>query len=147
MSESMDATPDQQTIAPILAGLARMSVKFDANEVTRNKSLFGNGRMQVKVQVLVSGVDVDGNPMHVPEQVMDSIELIHYSTGRTLRDGWVASTEQGRFTLEAHIPSTVAEVTEDDVDNDSVYPQVRTFWVSSSGRGYDPDRCTLVSER
>ncbi|WP_435034505.1 hypothetical protein [Pseudomonas neuropathica] len=135
MSESMDATYSQQTIAPILAGLARMNVKFDANDVSRNKSLFGNGRMQVKVQVLVSGVDADGNAVHVPAQVMDSIELIHYSTGKTLRDGWVASNEQGRFTLEARTPFTVAEVDEDDVESDSVHPQVRTFWVSSSSAG------------
>ncbi|HWH85806.1 MAG TPA: hypothetical protein VNV36_03430 [Pseudomonas sp.] len=135
MSESMDATHEQPTIAPILAGLGLMSVKFDANDVTRSKSLFGNGRMQVKVQVLVSGVDADGNAMHVPAQVMDSIELVHYNTGKTLRDGWVASTEQGRFTVEAQTPLTVREDAEDDVESDSVHPQVRTFWVSSSGAG------------
>ncbi|WP_191630935.1 hypothetical protein, partial [Pseudomonas fluorescens] len=135
MSESMDATHGQQTIEPILAGLARMSVKFDANDATRSKSLFANGRMQVKVQVLVSGVDTDGNVMHVPAQVMDSIQLIHYSTGKTLREGWVASTEQGRFTLESQTPFSVREADEDDVENDSAHPQVRTFWVSSSSAG------------
>ncbi|MDT3311027.1 hypothetical protein QZR14_06615 [Pseudomonas sp. rhizo66] len=135
MSESMDAAHDQQTIAPILTGLAQMSVKFDANDVTRSRSLFGNGRMQVKVQVLVSGVDADGNAIYVPADVMDSIELIHYSTGKTLRDGWVASTEQGRFTLEAQAPISVGEGDEADVENDSVQSQVRTFWVSSSSAG------------
>lgn len=135
MSESMDATHGQPTIAPALAGLARLSVKFDANDSTRSKSLFGNGRMQVKVQVLVTGVDSDGNTMHVPEEVMESIELIHYSTGKTLRDGWVASTEQGRFTVEARPSPTVGEVHDDDQENDSVHPQVRTFWVSSTSAG------------
>lgn len=131
MSESMDATPDQTNL-PILAGLAVMKVKFDASDNTRSKSLFGNGRMQVKVQVLVSGVDADGNAMYVPADVMDSIELIHYSTGNTLRDGWTASTVQGRFTIEG---PNAEEVHDDDLENDSVHPQVRTFWVSSSSAG------------
>ena len=110
MSESMDATPDQQTSLPILAGLSSMKVKFDASDSTRSKSLFGNGRMQLKVQVLVSGVDANGNAMHVPADVMESIELIHYNTGRTLRDGWTASTVQGRFTIEARPSQTAGEV-------------------------------------
>ncbi|WP_447795819.1 hypothetical protein [Pseudomonas moraviensis] len=135
MSESMDATHGQQTIAPVLTGLARLSVKFDANDSTRSKTLFGNGRMQVKVQVLVTGVDADGNTMHVPADVMDSIELIHYSTGNTLRDGWAASTVQGRFTLEARPLLTASEVHDDDLENDSAHPQVRTFWVSTSSAG------------
>jgi len=135
MSESMDATHDQQTTAPILAGLAIMKVKFDASDNTRSKSLFGNGRMQVKVQVLVSGVDANGNAMHVPADVMESIELIHYSTGKTLRDGWAASTDQGRFTIEARPSNTAGDAPDNDPENDSVHPQVRTFWVSSSSAG------------
>ncbi|MCL9798694.1 hypothetical protein [Pseudomonas sp. AKS31] len=135
MSESMDATPDQQTNLPIISGLALMKVKFDASDSTRSRSLFGNGRMQVKVQVLVSGIDLDGNAMHVPAEVMESIELIHYSTGKTLRDGWVASTEQGRFTIEARPSLTAGEDHDDDLENDGVHPQVRTFWVSSSSAG------------
>ena len=135
MSESMDATTDQQTSSPVLAGLGSIKVKFDASESARSKSLFANGRMQVKVQVLVSGVDADGNAMHVPADVMESIELIHYSTGRTLRDGWAASLEQGRFTIEARPSSTAGEVQDDDLENDSVHPQVRTFWVSSTSAG------------
>lgn len=135
MSESMDATPDQQTSLPVLAGLSSMKVKFDASDSTRSKLLFGNGRMQLKVQVLVSGVDANGNAMHVPADVMESIELIHYSTGKTLRDGWAASTVQGRFTIEARPSLTAGEVHDDDLENDSVHPQVRTFWVSSSSAG------------
>jgi hypothetical protein len=131
MSESMDATPDQQTDMPIFAGLSSMKVKFDASDNARSKSLFGNGRMQLKVQVLVSGVNANGNAIHVPADVMESIELIHYSTGKTLRDGWAASTVQGRFTIEARPSLTAGEGHDDDLENDSVHPQVRTFWVSS----------------
>ncbi|MDD1137279.1 hypothetical protein M5G22_06895 [Pseudomonas sp. TNT2022 ID233] len=135
MSENMEATPNQQTIPPVLQGLASFKVKFDASGSTYSKSLYGNGRMQVKVQVLVSGVDANGNTMHVPADVMDSIELIHYGTGKTLRDGWAASIEQGRYTLEAKTSFTAADVNDDDLEDDSVHPQVRTFWVSSSVAG------------
>ncbi|WP_456022827.1 hypothetical protein [Pseudomonas protegens] len=135
MSESMDATHEQQISAPVLAGLANIKVKFDANDNARSKSLFGNGRMQVKVQVLVSGVDTDGNAMHVSGEVMESIELIHYNTGKTLRDGWAASTLQGLYTVETRPSPTAAEVHDDDLEDDSVHPQVRTFWVSSSSAG------------
>ncbi|MFI8224902.1 hypothetical protein [Pseudomonas sp. NPDC085632] len=135
MSESMDATTDQQNSPPVFAGLASIKVKFDAGDSARSKSLFANGRMQVKVQVLVSGIDADGNAMHVPANVMESIELIHYSSGRTLRDGWAASLEQGRFTIEARPSSTAGDVQDGDLENDSIHPQVRTFWVSSSSAG------------
>lgn len=130
----MDATNNQPTTLPVLSGV-RMNVKFDAGDSARSKSLFGNGRMQVKLQVLVSGIDADGNLMHVSADVMESIELIHYSTGKTLRDGWAASTVQGRFTVETQPSLNVGEVHDDDLESDSVHPQVRTFWVSSSSPG------------
>lgn len=135
MSVSTDATVDQPIISPVLEGLASFKVKFDASDSSRSKSLYGNGRMQVKVQVLVSGVDTSGDGIHLPADIMDSIELIHYNTGKTLRDGWAASTEQGRFTLEAQTSFPATGVDDADVEDDSVHPQVRTFWVSSSVAG------------
>lgn len=135
MSESKDATHIQEITPPVLSGLSSFKVKFDASVNTQSRVLFANGRMQVKIQVLVSGVDADGNATHVPADVMDSIELIHYATGKTLRDGWTASTVQGRFTIEARSAASVGEVRDNDLENDSVHPQVRTFWVSSSSAG------------
>ena len=95
MSENMEVTQSQQSHLGVADSIISFKVKFDAGEVTRSKSLFGNGRMQVKVQVLVAAADINGNTVHVPADVMNSIELIHYGTGRTLRDGWSASIEQG----------------------------------------------------
>lgn len=135
MSESMDATGNQQNTSPVLVGLSSLKVKFDASDNTQSRALFANGRMQVKVQVLVAGVDADGNAVHVPEDVMESIQLIHYATGKTLRDGWVASAVQGRFTREARPAPDALDRHDDDLENDSVHPQVRTFWVSSSSAG------------
>ncbi|MBP5945961.1 MULTISPECIES: hypothetical protein [Pseudomonas] len=123
-----------EAMSVVLDGISSFKVKFDASDATRSKTLFGNGRMQVKVQVLVTGVDSNGTPVHVPAVVMDSIELIHYTTGKTLRAGWAASAEQGRFTLEAPAVTTVGGG-DDDAEDDVLHHQVRTFWVSSSGAG------------
>jgi hypothetical protein len=135
MSENIDGTNGQPSSVPILEGLGSIKVKFDASDSARSKLLFANGRMQVKVQVLVSGIDTNGDAMYVPADVMESIELIHYSTGKALRDGWVASAVQGRYTIESPPAPTGGEVHDDDLENDSVHPQVRTFWVSSSSAG------------
>ncbi|MBN6772887.1 hypothetical protein JRG42_05530 [Pseudomonas granadensis] len=135
MNESMETASDQQTIPAVLEGIASFKVKFDASDSSHNKTLFGNGRMQVKVQVLVCGVDANGNVVHIPTDVMESIELIHYNTGKTLRDGWTASSEQGRYTVEAPGSFKNANVDDEESEDDSVHPQVRTFWVSSAVAG------------
>ena len=113
-------------------------VKFDTAETNRSKELFGNGRMQVKVQVVVAGSDINGNAVHVPSEVMNSIELIHYDSGRRLRDGWVSSTEQGPYTVEMRSTGHAAAAPDEDEnedEDDSIHPQVRSFWVSSQGAG------------
>jgi len=135
MSESMETASDQQNIPPMLEAIASFKVKFDASDSSHSKTLFGNGRMQVKVQVLVSGVDTNGNAIHIPADVMESIELIHYNTGKTLRDGWTASTEQGRYTVEAPGSFNNPSAGDEEPEDDSVHPQVRTFWVSSAAAG------------
>ena len=53
MSESMEVTQSQQRHLGGADSIISFKVKFDAGEVTRSKSLFGNGRMQVKVQGMV----------------------------------------------------------------------------------------------
>jgi hypothetical protein len=110
-----------------------LRVKFDSSDSMRSRKLYGNGRMQVKVQVLVSGYDVNGDRVVVPAPVIKTVELIHYNTGKPLRDGWSASTVQGRYTLEA--PVVPDETPSSDNTSDDIQPQVRTFWVSSSGTG------------
>ncbi|MFJ7315350.1 hypothetical protein ACIQVE_21830 [Pseudomonas sp. NPDC098747] len=135
MGENMDEAQNQVAHLGAVAGIASFKVKFDAGDATRSKSLFGNGRMQVKVQVLVSAVDMNGNAVPIPAEVMNSIELIHYGSGKTLRTGWTASTEQGRFTLEAPTSVLATPGLDQEADDDMLHPQVRTFWVSSSVAG------------
>jgi hypothetical protein len=89
MSESMGATPTQQASPAILAGLGSFKIKFDASDSTRSKSLYANGRMEVKVRVLVSGVDADGDVVHVPTEVT-TLSNVHDSS----------------VTLEAQTPET-----------------------------------------
>lgn len=129
MSEQLDALQGQADQSDAAESIGSLAVKFDAGEFSRNKVLYANGRMQVKVQVVVSGMDRDGDVVAVSDKVMESIRLIHYDSGKTLRNGWQASAEQGRFTLAVAHTSTDAE---DDGDEDSLGQlRVRTFWVSS----------------
>ncbi|MFJ2488767.1 hypothetical protein [Pseudomonas sp. NPDC087639] len=135
MSENMGDAQGQSNHSQTFDSVTRFNVKFDAGDTSRSKVLYGNGRMQVKVQVVVSGADINGNAVHVPSEVMNSIELIHYGTGKRLRDGWSANTEQGRFTLEAQTSFAPMVASDDDADEDAVHPQVRSFWVSSATPG------------
>jgi len=129
MSEILNATPDRSDESGVADSIGSFTVKFDAGASSRSKVLYANGRMQVKVQVVVTGLDRDGNVVAVSDEVMESIRLIHYDSGKTLRNGWRASTEQGRFTLAVAHTATVME---DDEDEDpSGQRRVRTFWVSS----------------
>jgi len=129
MSEQLDTLQGQSDQSGAAESIGSLAVKFDAGGFSRNKVLYANGRMQVKVQVVVSGLDRDGDVVAVSDEVMESIRLIHYDSGKTLRNGWRASAEQGRFTLAVAHTSTVAE---DEGDEDSSgQRRVRTFWVSS----------------
>lgn len=128
MSETL-STLRQAVESGAAESIGSFAVKFDAGASSRSKVLYANGRMQVKVQVVVAGLDRDGNIVAVSDEVMESIRLIHYDSGKTLRNGWRASTEQGRFTLAVAHSATVME---DDGDEDpSGQRRVRTFWVSS----------------
>jgi hypothetical protein len=128
MSETL-STLRQAVESGAAESIGSFAVKFDAGASSRSKVLYANGRMQVKVQVVVAGLDRDGNIVAVSDEVMESIRLIHYDSGKTLRNGWRASTEQGRFTLAVAHSATVME---DDGDEDpSSQRRVRTFWVSS----------------
>lgn len=131
MSEQLNALRRQSDESGVAESIGSFAVKFDAGASSRSKVLYANGRMQFKVQVVVAGLDRDGNVVAVSDEVMESIRLIHYDSGKTLRNGWRASAEQGRFTLAvAHNPNAMED--EDDVNEDaSDQRRVRTFWVSS----------------
>lgn len=131
MSEQLDSLQGQSDQSDAAESIGSLVVKFDAGGFSRNKVLYANGRMQVKVQVVVSGLDRDGDVVAVSDEVMESIRLIHYDSGRTLRNGWQASTEQGRFTLAVTQSTTVAEDEDDGDEDSSGQRRVRTFWVSS----------------
>lgn len=131
MSETLSASQGQSVESVAAESIGSFAVKFDAGASSRSKVLYANGRMQVKVQVVVAGVDRDGNVVAVSDEVMESIRLVHYDSGKTLRNGWRASTEQGRFTLAVAHTATVMEDEDDGDEDSSGQHRVRTFWVSS----------------
>ncbi|WP_456022828.1 hypothetical protein [Pseudomonas protegens] len=131
MSEKLSASLDPSVESGAAESIGSFAVKFDAGASSRSKVLYANGRMQVKVQIVVAGLDRDGNVVAVSDEVMESIRLIHYDSGKTLRNGWRASTEQGRFTLAVAHTATIIEGEDDGDEDSSGQRRVRTFWVSS----------------
>ena len=131
MSEKLSASQEQSVKSAAAENIGIFAVKFDAGASGRSKVLYANGRMQVKVQVVVAGVDRDGNVVAVSDEVMESIRLIHYDSGKTLRNGWRASAEQGRFTLAVAHTVTDMDDEDDGDEGSSGQRRVRTFWVSS----------------
>jgi hypothetical protein len=131
MSETLSALQGQSVESVAAESIGSFAVKFDAGASSRSKVLYANGRMQVKVQVVVAGVDRDGNVVAVSDEVMESIRLVHYDSGKILRDGWRASAEQGRFTLAVARTATDMDDENDGDEGSAGQRRVRTFWVSS----------------
>lgn len=135
MREINQDDPVQQQEFGVLDSIDVLKVKFDAGASTRSKTLYGNGRMQVKVQVIVSGCDKDLNRVLIPAEVLETIQLINYDSGRKLSRGWLASSEQGRFTLEAQASSAAEDDEDNENSDDAIQSQVCTFWVSATTVG------------
>ncbi|MFG6204661.1 hypothetical protein [Pseudomonas retamae] len=133
MEEFVQGAPELQAEPVTLDSISRFEVTLGGDASTLSKALYGNGRMQVKVQVLVSGVDVSGNYAVIPDTVFESIELVHYHTGKPLQDGWRATVEQGEFTSEGASARTAMNSTATVVASESIQRQVRTLWVSAEG--------------
>lgn len=71
MSETLSASLGQSVESVAAESIGSFAVKFDAGASSRSKVLYANGRMQVKVQVVVAGVDRDGNVVAVSDEVME----------------------------------------------------------------------------
>ena len=89
--------------------VTRLEVRFEVPGV-ESKRIFANGRMQVRVWVIVVAVDEDGTPVplrYFPELI--STRLIRYQDGRPLAQeaytgqplpGWNASFMENRYAHE-----------------------------------------------
>jgi hypothetical protein len=118
----------------------RLEVKFDSSAAVRHKTLYANGRMQVRVLVLVSGVDSQGNQVSLHgHPALQTLRLIGYNTAAPLAGDWEASRQENRYAHD--MAGGVARVTplipaaDNRLSDPSESVQVFEYWVCASRTG------------
>lgn len=134
----MNDQSNKHVISSGIGRIARLSVfdvKLEAPNAT-TASIYANGRMQVKVEVLIQAVDVQGNPVEIgyfPDLL--SVQLINYYTGQALRQdaysgaplqGWNSATQSTPYRHERPGAAVASAALQ------GVRAQRLVFWVSSS---------------
>lgn len=109
--------------------IGNLEVKFDASSSERQKALYANGRMQVKVLVLISGLDESANKVALPASVLSSVRLIHYNGGEPLSDGWSSTTEKNEYAHE--LPGRFSRMAMSQDEQEDKRHHVLSFWVST----------------
>ncbi|AMQ82526.1 MULTISPECIES: hypothetical protein [Pseudomonas] len=120
--------------------ISRIEVKFDAGRSGQHKTLYANGRMQVRVLVLLHGVDNSGDDASLyGHPALQSLRLIAYNGARPLEGDWSVSTQENRYAHEmsggAPRMTEVPRVKNNRISDDSDPVQVFEFWVSASRPG------------
>lgn len=121
-------------------GISRIEVKLDATRSGQHKVLYANGRMQVRVLVLLHGIDNngDGASLH-GHPALQSLRLIAYNGARPLEGDWSVSLQENRYAHEMSGGATrlteVPRTTHNRISEDSDPVQIFQFWVSASRPG------------
>jgi hypothetical protein len=108
--------------------ITTFKIQFDGGAGTRSKMIYANGRMQVRVQVLLAAVDENGKKVILPPSVYLTVRLINYKTGELLGDGWEASAPNRFSRALYNIPLDWR----DEPPPVDPYTRVITYWVSST---------------
>jgi len=118
--------------------VTNLEVRFEVPGI-ESKKIYANGRMQVRVWVVVAAEDEDGNPItlpYFPELV--STRLIHYHNGKPLESnvyidkplvGWNYTTIENKYSHEMPGWLQPASVNE---RQSAIQNEPLVFWVSSS---------------
>ncbi|UQS12710.1 hypothetical protein [Pseudomonas sp. HS6] len=123
-----------------VVSVQRLEVKFDSAPTLRHKQLYANGRMQVRVLVLVSGGDAQANEVSLHgHRALQTLRLISYNGARPLSGDWKVETRENRYAHDmsggiaratALVPTSHNRIT-DPADPLQVYE----FWVTSTKPG------------
>jgi len=123
-----------------ITSIQRLEVKFDSAPTLRHKQLYANGRMQVRVLVLVSGGDGQFNEVSLHgHPAMETLRLISYNGARPLTGDWNVETRENRYAhgMEGGIARATALVPapHNRISAPEDPLQVYEFWVTSSRPG------------
>lgn len=107
--------------------LSTFKVQFYGPAATATKKIYANGKMQVRVQVLLSAVNGNGRPAFMSAKIFNNVRLINYKTGELLSDGWGADERPNKYAQALYGVSA-----EGEGEHPDPYTRIRTFWVSSA---------------
>lgn len=121
-------------------GISRIEVKLDATNHGQHKVLYANGRMQVRVLVLLHGIDNSGDGVSLHgHPALPSLRLIAYNGARPLEGDWSVSIQENRYAHEMSGGATrlteVPRVSDNQISNAADPVQIFQFWVSASRPG------------
>jgi hypothetical protein len=121
-------------------GISRIEVKLDATRSGQHKVLYANGRMQVRVLVLLHGIDNNGDGASLyGHPALQSLQLIAYNGARPLEGDWSVSRQENRYAHEisggAPRIAEVPRATHNRISDDSDSVQIFQFWVSATRPG------------
>jgi hypothetical protein len=121
-------------------GISRIEVKLDATRSGQHKVLYANGRMQVRVLVLLHGIDNNGDGASLyGHPALQSLRLIAYNGARSLEGDWSVSLRENRYAHEmsggAPRDKEVPRTQDNRISNDSDPVQIFQFWVSANRPG------------
>jgi len=120
--------------------IQRIEVKFDSSAAIRHKALYANGRMQIRVLVLISGEDAQGNAVSLHgHSALETLRLIDYNSAAPLTGDWTASSRENHFAHDikgghARV-SPLVPAAGNRLSDPSEVVQVFEYWVSSSRSG------------
>lgn len=119
--------------------IQRLEVKFDSPTI-RHKTLYANGRMQIRVLVLVCAENSQGEEVSLyGHPALQSLKLISYDTSSPLGGNWGVETQENRYAHdmaggEARIVPLVP-MAGNRISDPSESVQIFEFWITSSRPG------------
>ncbi|WP_192563286.1 hypothetical protein [Pseudomonas gozinkensis] len=119
--------------------IQRLEVKFESS-TERQKLLYANGRMQVRVLVLVSGENAQAEEVSLHgHPALETLKLISYNTSAPLGGDWSVDAQENRYAHDmaggtARVMPLVPLVG-NRISDSSESVQVFEFWVTSRRPG------------
>lgn len=86
-------------VSSAVVELTSFKVLYNSPGVSRRR-VFANGNMQVQVQVVLAGVDANGNSVRLPGSVLNTVQLINYQGGTPLGAKWRVSSIENKYLHE-----------------------------------------------
>lgn len=119
--------------------IQRFQVTLDTSTI-RHKALYANGRMQVRVLVLISGENSNAEEVSLyGHPALETLKLIGYDTSAPLGGSWSVGTQENRYAHDmsggASRVFPLVPAPDNRISGPSERVQIFEFWVTSNRPG------------